>query len=89
MLPAFLLDKEQMEFAQNRCKFYLLERYLLWMLSTNLSSALTLRPTWILLQAISMISKEEGIKGYWKGNLPQVPSIFKHCISIGNNQTEI
>lgn len=24
------------------------------------------------LQAIALIGKEEGIKGYWKGNLPQV-----------------
>ena len=28
------------------------------------------------LQAIVLIGKDEGIKGYWKGNLPQVRSIF-------------
>ena len=27
---------------------------------------------WHDLQAITVIGKEEGIKGYWKGNLPQV-----------------
>lgn len=26
------------------------------------------------LQSIALIGKEEGIKGYWKGNLPQVCS---------------
>lgn len=26
----------------------------------------------MILQAITLIAKEEGMKGYWKGNLPQV-----------------
>lgn len=27
---------------------------------------------WVQLQAITTIGRDEGIKGYWKGNLPQV-----------------
>ena len=34
------------------------------------------------LQAIAVIGKEEGIQGYWKGNLPQVCTIRKECIGI-------
>jgi len=29
------------------------------------------------IQAITVIGKEEGIRGYWKGNLPQVSTIRK------------
>lgn len=28
--------------------------------------------TFFTFQAITLIGKEEGLKGYWKGNLPQV-----------------
>lgn len=30
-----------------------------------------------MLQAMALIGKEEGIKGYWKGNLPQVLLILQ------------
>jgi len=36
------------------------------------------------LQAFALIGKEEGIKGYWKGNLPQVFAPFSQShISSG------
>lgn len=32
------------------------------------------------LQAITVIGKEEGVRGYWKGNLPQVMCFFdRNC----------
>lgn len=34
------------------------------------------------LQAITVIGKEEGIRGYWKGNLPQVSAIRNDDIGI-------
>ncbi|TKY65846.1 Thylakoid ADP,ATP carrier protein [Spatholobus suberectus] len=34
------------------------------------------------IEAIAIIGKEEGIQGYWKGNLPQVCTIRKECIGI-------
>ncbi|GAU47793.1 hypothetical protein TSUD_263240, partial [Trifolium subterraneum] len=32
----------------------------------------------LLMQAITMIGKEEGIRGYWKGNLPQVIRVIPY-----------
>ena len=55
----------------------------------RLSSAL-LSITVCALQAITMVGKEEGLKGYWKGNLPQV-----YCkqafplICVGNGYVSI
>jgi len=34
------------------------------------------------LQAFALIGKEEGIKGYWKGNLPQVFASFSHRVTF-------
>lgn len=39
------------------------------------------------LQAITMIGKEEGIKGYWKGNLPQVCCWLNFLFSESQNFT--
>jgi hypothetical protein len=35
-----------------------------------------LSDTFSVVQAMAEIGKEEGLKGYWKGNLPQVLDII-------------
>lgn len=60
--------------------FYRINYFLFLFIILEVGLQITvLSDTSIIMQAIADIGKEEGLKGYWKGNLPQVLDILYHA----------